>query len=78
MLWAAAIALFYHQWGKINGFSIHGQLDYVHANLEASATPIAQTSTSPPSGAAFSSAADINEKNILVSILNYIFIYIYI
>ena len=72
MLWAAAIALFYHQWGKINGFSIHGQLDYVHANLEASSPKISQTATSPPNGAAvFSSAVDINDKNILVSILNY-------
>ena len=33
ILWAAAIALFYHQWGKINGSY---QLDYVHANLEIS------------------------------------------
>ena len=33
ILWVAAIALFYHQWGKINGLGSH-QLDYVHANLE--------------------------------------------
>jgi len=44
ILWVAAIALFYHQWGKINGFGSY-QLDYVHANLEISAKISAAAAT---------------------------------
>jgi hypothetical protein len=32
LLWVGAIALFYHQWGKINGLEPY-QPDFVHANL---------------------------------------------
>ena len=35
VLWVGAIALFYHQWGKINGLDqTTTQLDYVHANMQ--------------------------------------------
>ena len=39
LLWVGAIALFYHQWDKINGLGNY-QLDYVHANLTATAKPV--------------------------------------
>ena len=47
-LWVGAIALFYYQWGKINGLGLH-QLDYVHANLEASPAKSAHKSSITPS-----------------------------
>ena len=39
LLWAGAISLFYHQWGKIRGIDDY-QPDYVHANMTIQHNPI--------------------------------------
>ena len=38
LLWAGAISLFYHQWGKIRGIDDY-QPDYVHANMTIHPNP---------------------------------------
>ena len=38
LLWAGAISLFYHQWGKIRGIDDY-QPDYVHANMTVNPIP---------------------------------------
>ena len=39
LLWAGAISLFYHQWGKIRGLDDY-QPDYVHANMTLHHNPL--------------------------------------
>ena len=38
LLWAGAISLFYHQWGKIRGIDDYTP-DYVHANMTIHPNP---------------------------------------
>ena len=39
LLWAGAISLFYHQWGKIRGLDDY-RPDYVHANMKLHHNPL--------------------------------------
>ena len=67
MLWAGAIALFYNQWGKINGLGLH-QLDYVHANLEASPEKdVHKNSIVSPAATCVGSSSESGDPNVLVS-----------
>ena len=70
LLWAGAIALFYNQWGKINGLGLH-QLDYVHANLEASPGKGVHTnSIVSPAATCVGSSSESGDNNLLVSMIN--------
>ena len=44
LLWAGAISLFYHQWGKIRGIDDY-QPDYVHANMTIHPNPFPEESS---------------------------------
>ena len=74
LLWAGAIALFYHQWGKINGLGLH-QLDYVHTNPEASPSKVANNSSTSSAATALGSSLELTDKNIGVSITIHIRIF---
>ena len=68
-LWVGAIALFYYQWGKINGLGLH-QLDYVHANLEASPAKSGHKSSITPSAQYRVSSNESGDDNSGVSSIN--------
>ena len=72
MLWAVAIALFYNQWGKINGQGLH-QLDYVHANLDASPEKGShKNSIVSPGATCVGSSSESGDHNVLVSMSSHV------
>ena len=66
LLWVGAISLFYHQWGKINGLGLH-QLDYVHANLEASPAKVLHKNSLSPAATCVGSSSESGDNNVIVS-----------
>ena len=51
LLWAGAISLFYHQWGKIRGLDDY-QPDFVHANMTLHHNPLPEEGSEVVSKAA--------------------------